>query len=208
MILHFIFVRNYPITHQVLYPGKFRDRLLDGRFEVAILEIQSILPATYFRRRIRFLQHLCKILTSSSSRTFTHRQETCNSRETLIFLPRIFSQFLRVISDSTRRGIRDSHVPTATIVYLNYEYSINAKCRFSYKWNRLYTNERDVNIVDNAYVLEHDEDKVWNFGIEDGHREFEFEEEEEESVRRTVDTRLFLFFLSEGRNYFLSPLPF
>lgn len=65
-----------------------------------------------------------------------------------------------MISDSTRRGIRDSHVPTATIVYLNYEYSINAKCRFSYKWNRLYTNERDVNIVDNAYVLEHDEDKV------------------------------------------------
>lgn len=53
-----------------------------------------------------------------------------------------------------------------------------------------------MNIVDNAYVLEHDEDKVWNFGIEDGHREFEFEEEEEERVRRTVDTRLFLFFLS------------
>lgn len=64
----------FDITHQVLYPGKFRDRFLDGRFEVAILQIQSILPATYFRRRIRFLQHLCKILTSSSSRTFT-RQE-------------------------------------------------------------------------------------------------------------------------------------
>lgn len=166
----------------MLYPGKFSDRFLDGRFEVAILEIQSILPATYFRRRIRFLQHLCK--------TYKRHHRHVPSLDKNVQFPRNFDfsfEYFHSSSsdrDSTRRGIQDSHVPTTTIIYLNYEYSINAKCRFLIN-GIVHTNERDVNIVDNAYELDYDENKTWNFGIE--HREFD---EEEERVRRTIYTRL------------------
>lgn len=64
--------------------------------------------------------------------TYLNSTRTCNSRETLIFPSNIFTVVVprAVLRDSTRRGIQDSHVPTTTIVYLNYEYSINAKCRF------------------------------------------------------------------------------
>lgn len=30
----------------------------------------------------------------------------------------------------------------------------------SYKWDIVYTNERDVNIADNSHVLDHDENKI------------------------------------------------
>lgn len=70
----------------------------------------------------------------------------------------------------------------------------------------VYTNERDVNIEDNAYVLDHDENKIWNFGIKDGHRELD-EEEKKERACWTVYTRLFLLSVEEiifSLRFFLS----
>lgn len=70
----------------------------------------------------------------------------------------------------------------------------------------VYTNERDVNIEDNAYVLDHDENKIWNFGIKDGHRELD-EEEKKERAWWTVYTRLFLLSVEEiifSLRFFLS----
>lgn len=37
------------ISHQVLYPRQLRDRLFDGRLEVAVFEIKSVLPTAYLR---------------------------------------------------------------------------------------------------------------------------------------------------------------
>lgn len=182
----------------MLYPGKFSDRFLDGRFEVAILEIQSILPATYFRRRIRFLQHLCK--------TYKRHHRHVPSLDKNVQFPRNFDfsfEYFHSSSsdrDSTRRGIQDSHVPTTTIIYLNYEYSINAKCRFLIN-GIVHTNERDVNIVDNTYELDHDENKTWNFGIEASRIRWG-------GGTCSTDDLYATIFSLRGRNHFLSPLLF
>lgn len=82
------------VTYQVLYPWKLGDRLLDGRLEVAILEVQRVLPAAYFRRRVRLFQHLRKNYRHRAARV-PDRYRTGTHERAIYATPRFFSDYFR-----------------------------------------------------------------------------------------------------------------